>query len=705
MYQSLRRIAALIVLAFCFASYTSAGEPLTLDGNKRLDGGSGSAASTSERNVAEFLMSDGSFDVGAANVVDFQGPIDTRGFAIALDEVSGAPKFISNASSNATKSSEDDNWSTLETGIGSVVLALAVYNGALIAAGAFTEAGDTLANRIASWDGSSWSALGTGMNNIVLCLVVYDNKLIAGGMFDTAGGVSAREIASWNGSTWTSLGSGMDSAVYALAIFKDTLYAGGIFSTAGGISASHIAKWGGTAWGVLGVTGHQGTNGDVNALASANNKLYVAGNFNTVYDGFPPYPKTANFIASWTGSEWVQFSGGTVNHEVYALTTYANNLIVGGNFDTAGTIGANKIATWNWSQSTWSALDVGLNAEVHALCTYFTDYLYVGGDFTTAGGNAASKIAQWDGSSWESLGSGVNGAVKALATHGDHLIVGGYFTTAGGNSANYIARWTNSPDITNCPDTSFHTQHHLDFSYGFTASDQENEPISWEIVSVPGSINSSTGAWTWNPPCDSVGKSMSLVVCAKDSVHTCPTGKECTVSVEVQNSAPDIGGQCGKTITIGSAPGTATFSATDPNTSGDSKSWSITGVSPTPYGSYSINSSGELTFDPESSDTTNQDFVFGVRVTDCAGAYDECNVTFRVCEKFPCLRGDANGDSTVNALDETYLINFLYKGGPAPATCQGTNLGDANNSGSVNAVDVTFLINYLYKGGAAPVCP
>jgi len=31
--------------------------------------------------------------------------------------------------------------------------------------------------------------------------------------------------------------------------------------------------------------------------------------------------------------------------------------------------------------------------------------------------------------------------------------------------------------------------------------------------------------------------------------------------------------------------------------------------------------------------------------------------------------GDANGDSNVNILDITYLIGYLYMGGPAPA-CQ-----------------------------------
>ncbi len=64
--------------------------------------------------------------------------------------------------------------------------------------------------------------------------------------------------------------------------------------------------------------------------------------------------------------------------------------------------------------------------------------------------------------------------------------------------------------------------------------------------------------------------------------------------------------------------------------------------------------------------------------------------------------GDANGSLTINALDITFLINYLYKHGPAPNPWQAA---DVNHSGSLNALDITYLINYLYKHGPAPNCP
>ncbi len=68
-----------------------------------------------------------------------------------------------------------------------------------------------------------------------------------------------------------------------------------------------------------------------------------------------------------------------------------------------------------------------------------------------------------------------------------------------------------------------------------------------------------------------------------------------------------------------------------------------------------------------------------------------------------CVKaGDANNNGTVNALDVTFIINFLYKHGPAPV-CPAQ--ADVNGNGVTNALDVTYLINFLYKHGPAPKCP
>jgi hypothetical protein len=66
------------------------------------------------------------------------------------------------------------------------------------------------------------------------------------------------------------------------------------------------------------------------------------------------------------------------------------------------------------------------------------------------------------------------------------------------------------------------------------------------------------------------------------------------------------------------------------------------------------------------------------------------------------LCGDANGDTRINLIDVSYMINTLYRGGspsnpPAAA--------DLDNSTRLNLIDVSYLISFLYRGGLVPVCP
>lgn len=63
----------------------------------------------------------------------------------------------------------------------------------------------------------------------------------------------------------------------------------------------------------------------------------------------------------------------------------------------------------------------------------------------------------------------------------------------------------------------------------------------------------------------------------------------------------------------------------------------------------------------------------------------------------PDRAGDANSDAKVDAVDITYLINYLFKMSnirPHPKW-----RGDANGDCKVSVGDVVYLINYLYKGG------
>ncbi|MCP4566468.1 MAG: hypothetical protein GY841_02675 [FCB group bacterium] len=66
-----------------------------------------------------------------------------------------------------------------------------------------------------------------------------------------------------------------------------------------------------------------------------------------------------------------------------------------------------------------------------------------------------------------------------------------------------------------------------------------------------------------------------------------------------------------------------------------------------------------------------------------------------------CLCGDCNGDEAVNVGDPVWLINYIFKGGPAPVDMV---CADVNSDTSVNVGDAVYLINFIFKSGLAPSC-
>jgi len=64
-----------------------------------------------------------------------------------------------------------------------------------------------------------------------------------------------------------------------------------------------------------------------------------------------------------------------------------------------------------------------------------------------------------------------------------------------------------------------------------------------------------------------------------------------------------------------------------------------------------------------------------------------------------CGSGDANGDGAIDISDVVYLINYLFKQGPAPDPIE---KGDVNCDEEVTIADVIYLTNYLFKDGPRP---
>ena len=170
----------------------------------------------------------------------------------------------------------------------------------------------------------------------------------------------------------------------------------------------------------------------------------------------------SNIVICLTGYSQTWNSVGTgVNNSVYAFTTDTTNseLYVGGFFSTAGGISAKAIAMWNglsWSDVGGGLRDSVASPHVRSLM-FFNGKLCVGGSFDSAGTVRARNIVTWDGNNWDSIGSGfLHGSVMALAEYNGELYAGGDFDSSGTTRTNHIAKWngTNWVDVGGGADNS-----------------------------------------------------------------------------------------------------------------------------------------------------------------------------------------------------------------------------------------------------------
>jgi hypothetical protein len=93
-------------------------------------------------------------------------------------------------------------------------------------------------------------------------------------------------------------------------------------------------------------------------------------------------------------------------------------------------------------------------------------------------------------------------------------------------------------------------------------------------------------------------------------------------------------------------------------------------------------------------------FAFTVRCDDNGNSYyDEVEFDLYV-NPSEGLPGDIDVSGEVNVADLTYLVNYLFGGGPAPAI---PAQADVNASCAIDVADLTYIVDFLFGGGPAPV--
>ncbi|MEJ5261861.1 MAG: T9SS type A sorting domain-containing protein [Ignavibacterium sp.] len=269
------------------------------------------------------------------------------------------------------------------------------------------------------------------------------------------------KIQKVTGRQWYPLGIGTNNgvsgnvtpiSVSSIAVLGDNVFVGGNFTKAGVVDANYVARYNLSTdtWSSLGTGISNGAAiPKIFSIVLAGNNLIVGGQFNQA--GSVQVNNIARYdLATET---WHSLGTGSNNGtfgEVYALAASENSVFVGGAFIFAGGQPIRYLARYDLATDSWSSLSAGTNNAVggivHALAVS-GNKLFVGGIFTEAGGSTANKVAQCDLTSgaWSSLGTGtsngVGGTVRALAVSGNNVFVGGDFTDAGGQTANRVARY------------------------------------------------------------------------------------------------------------------------------------------------------------------------------------------------------------------------------------------------------------------------
>lgn len=368
---------------------------------------------------------------------------DGAGPAAPLLVVGGAIRVVGSHAAGhiAAYDTATGSWHLFAGGFDKPVHSLAVLpNGELVAGGEFETAAGVAVGRVARWTGVAWAPLGAGLGGpsgsqtVVALAALPNGDLIAGGGLPV--------LARWNGSTWSSFGNPQSGGVTALrTLTNGDLVVGGMFDVVGGVAVNGVAKWSGGTWSALG----SGLGGSPAPTAFAlsecsNGDLLVAGQFTTAGG------VAANYVARWDGSTWSPLGTG-VTGNAYAVAEMANgHVVVSGHLSVGGTFVGPAI----WDGATWSVLGQGVT---HGMSTTAITYallvdgngVWVGGAFTEPGDVGANGIARWDAAGWTAIGTGFNATVGAFASLPDgSFVAGGAFRSVPGGSAAHVARFDGS---------------------------------------------------------------------------------------------------------------------------------------------------------------------------------------------------------------------------------------------------------------------
>jgi hypothetical protein len=169
-----------------------------------------------------------------------------------------------------------------------------------------------------------------------------------------------------------------------------------------------------------------------------------------------------------------------------------------------------------------------------------------------------------------------------------------------------------------------------------------------------------------------------------------------TVLVSVANQAPVLDSIGAKSVDEGD---TLEFGVWATDADGDSIILSTGNLPANASFEDSGNGAGSFLFTPGYDQAADYQVVF---IASDGGLADSEEVTITVNDVQGFLCGDANADGSVGLGDAIYVLNYLFRDGPAPTPIEAA---DVDLDGVVALGDAIYLLNYLFRDGPTPCEP
>ena len=303
--------------------------------------------------------------------------------------------------------------------------------------------GSLATSNIVRWDGAAWHAMGSGLSGgAVSALTVFQGQVIAGGAFTNSGAASVPRLGAWDGANWNAIGGGIPYGCRGLASVGGLLYELDIW----------LRAWNGQSWVSLSETTGQPWLATPTSIAAHDGSLFAIGVFGDQYPWGQGADRTHR--GRWTGASWEVSDPVLPYNAQFSLLSRGDELIAAPLNDTRYSDDYPIVRpVRRWDGTTWRPAGDGFDAPVQVVRKIGSGGYMAAGLFTAAGASLANGVAMWNGAAWAPMDAGLpppsNGTHQwsisdAIVFQGQPILAGTFTAVGGDSRVGGVVGWNGS---------------------------------------------------------------------------------------------------------------------------------------------------------------------------------------------------------------------------------------------------------------------